>query len=1074
MIFFFTKTNADKSSHLPELDENNTKLLELDENNIELSKGFQHGKDVVKSGDRVEDPEAEPFVVENPGKKTTGHDSGKLSTDNQEGMDVEMADGPIKSNLYGGPFSAEVKDLPKKHAVEAEELFDIQEIGNLVPQHNIAPILEKLGGVNEVIHQLRSDVDKGIDDDLQGIDERRKLYGSNNYSNLPSSSFCSCVKITCKNIPLMLLLLCGLAELGLKIRKGKWHHESSLLVVIISIISIKSCVIYKQELHFSSIEKKRRDIMQVEVMRGGKKKQVSYLDIVIGDMVFLKNRDQVPADGLLIKGHLQIVDKSSAAERKSLIHVSPNEPYLFSGSKVCHGYGVMVVTGVGISTKWGQLMAAQPDAVRGKETQLQSKVRGGVSFAKNIGALVCIVVFAAVFFHGFIAPRKGSEDSWSFKLGQTSAVNTIETFLNIIQYALINAIVLVPEGLPLAVSCSLAHATKNLIANRVLTTGKLGDFENMGHVTSVCTDIRGSLTLDEMVVTKVWAAGEMRDPTTGLQHIGPYHRALIAEAISQNSTGNLLSMIQESDGEPEMFASPTETAALLWGSQSGLNYEYLRVQSTVLEVKSFDSTKKIAGVALCNAEIGKVHVHWKGAARPIVDRCEKVICLGDSIEEISPSLRSNVLSVIEGLENESLHCVAFSCREMDHTQVPSCDEMEKWKIPEDGLILFAVLGMKNPCRPEVFEAIHQCQAAGIKIRMITGDSLAKSKAIATDCGILNNGCNAVEASTFQNYPNAVRKSCSRKLEVMAGSSPTDVSLLISTLRENNEVVAVISAEVSDGLSFQTADQGPPTLGHQGTEVAARDSYVIIVGDDFPSVVHTIRWSRVVYLNTQKFLQFQVAPILTIGAVNVVSVLYTGDLSLTVAQLLWVSLLVVLGMLALAREPPSIDILVKPPVGINEPLMSNIMWRNLILQGFYQMVVLLLLQYTHLLKLGSGKDADDVKRTVLFNVLVFCQAFNLVNARESEKMNIFQGILRNWLLLGVEGGIVVSQIVLVEFLGMFASTAKLSWQYWVVSVLLGFLSWPVAMLGKLDHVPKRLVLDGPYNAACQRRPEMLVP
>ncbi|MCO5548250.1 hypothetical protein L7F22_001707 [Adiantum nelumboides] len=551
-----------------------------------------------------------------------------------------------------GPFiSAEVKDLPKKQfAMEAKKLFD-----------------RVLGSV----------VEKGKDDDsLQAIDVRRKLYGSRNY------------------IPLMLLLLCGLAALGLKIRKGNWHHESSLLVVIIFTISIKSCVIYMQKLHFSNIEKKWRKIMQVKV---------------------------------------------------------------------------------------GQLMPAQPDAVSVKETQLQSKVREGVSSAEYIGAIVCIVVFAAAFIHGFIAPRKGSEDSWSFKLGQTSAVDTVETFLNIIQYALINAIVLVPEGLPLAVSCSLAHATKNVIANLVLTTRKLGDFENMGHVTSVCID-------------------------------------------------------------------------------------------TVLRVR-------------------------------------------------------------------------LSCT-----------------------------------------AIHQCEAAGIKVRMISGDSLEKAEAIATACGILNNGFNAVEAST------------SSKLEVMAGSSLTHVSLLISILREKNEVVAVISA---DGLSSQEADQ----------------------------VMHTIRWSRAVYLNTQRFLQFQVAPILTIGAVNVLCVLYTGDLSLTVAQLLWVSLLmVILGMLALAQEPPSIDILNKPPVKINEPLMSNIMWRNLILQSFYQMVVLLLLQNTHLLKLG-GEDADDVKRTVLFNVFVFCQAFNLVNARESEKMNIFQGILRNWLLLGVEVGIVVSQVVLVEFLGMFASTAKLSWQYW---------------------------------------------
>ncbi|MCO5591995.1 hypothetical protein L7F22_045988 [Adiantum nelumboides] len=981
-------------------------------------------------------------------------------------MDVEMSDRPKHENdhLYEGPFSAKVEDLPTKHAVEAQTRLEIL---TLVPQHSTA-ILEKLAGVNGVIHQLRSNADKGVDDDSQAMDERRKLYGSNNYPKLPSTSFCSCVKIACKNIPLVLLLLCVLIALGLNVRKGKWHYESGLLVVIIFIISIKSCVIYMQKLHFSSIEKKRREIM-VEVMRGGKKKQVSHLDIVVGDMVYLKNRDQVPADGLLIKGHSLIVEESSATERKNLIHVSPSEPYLLSGAKVCNGYGVMVVTGVGLSTKRANLMAAQPDAVSDEETQLQSKVKEGVSFAEKIGASVCIVVFVAAFIHGFIAPTKGSEDSWSFKLGQTSAVNTVETFLNIIQYALIIVIVLVPEGLPLAVSCSLVHATKNLIANGVLITRKLGDFENMGHVTSVCSDIRGSLTLNEMFVTKVWAAGKMRDPTTGLQHIGPCHRALIAEAISQNSTNNLL--IQESDGEPGMFASPIETAALHWGLQSGLNYEH----SPVLQVESFDSFKKIAGVALGIAEIGKVHVHWKGAARPILDRCEKVLFLGDSIKDISPSLKSNVLSVIEGLENESLHCVAFSCRELDHTQVPSCDEMEKWKIPEEGLTLLAVLAMRNPCRPEVFEAIHQCQAAGIKVRMITGDSLAKAKAIATDCGILNDGCNAVEASTLQNYSSAVRKSCCPKLEVMAGSSPIDVSLLIRTLREKNEVVAVISAEISDGLSLQEADLGLPTLRDQGTEVATGDSCIIFLDNDFPSVVRIIQWSRAVYLNTQNFLQFQVAPILTIGVVNVISVLYTGDLSLTVAQLLWVSLLVViLGMLALALEPPSIDIFVKPPVGINEQLMSNIMWRNLIFQSFYQIVVLLLLQYnTHVLKL-EGKDADYVKRTVLFNVLVFCQAFNLVNARESEKMNIFRGILRNWLLLGVVGGIVVSQVVLVEFLGIFASTAKLSWKYWVVSVSLGFASWIVALLGKLLPVPKRLVLDGSYNTARQHRPHMFAP
>ncbi|MCO5606278.1 hypothetical protein L7F22_060465 [Adiantum nelumboides] len=283
------------------------------------------------------------------------------------------------------------------------------------------------------------------------------------------------------------------------------------------------------------------------------------------------------------------------------------------------------------------------------------------------------------------------------------------------------------------------------------------------------------------------------------------------------------------------------------------------------------------------------------------------------------------------------------------------------------------------------------------------------------------------------------------LTVMGVSSPADKLLMVSTLKERGEVVAVVEAK-DDGSFLLTFDV-------KTTAIALENSDIIITDDS--------RFSDCFFGNS-------------------ISYLVTGDLTITGAQLLWVNLIVVkLGMLALSQEAPSHDILDKPPVRVIEPLMSNIMWRNLLLQFFYQVSVLLYVQYSGIAcnPLKYGAEANDVNQTILFNIYVLFQVFNLVNARKIEKINIFQGIASNRLLLGVVSGVIFLQVMLVEFSDKFGSTVKLSWHHWMICIGGGFLGWPIALLGKFIYVPERLVLDGSYNSArqpSQRHPNVLAP
>ncbi|KAG9141391.1 hypothetical protein Leryth_001836 [Lithospermum erythrorhizon] len=348
------------------------------------------------------------------------------------------------------------------------------------------------------------------------------------------------------------------------------------------------------------------------------------------------------------------------------------------------------------------------------------------------------------------------------------------------------------------------------------------------------------------------------------------------------------------------------------------------------------------------------------------------------------------------------------------------------------------------------------------VRMVTGDNLQTARAIALECGILTsekdaNEDNIIEGKVFRDLSEKDRIEVAKRISVMGRSSPNDKLLLVQALRKQGDVVAVTGDGTNDAPALHEADIGL-SMGIQGTEVAKESSDIIILDDDFTSVVKVVRWGRSVFANIQKFIQFQLTVNVAALVINVVCAISAGDVPLNTVQLLWVNLIMdTLGALALATEPPTEHLMHRKPVGRREPLVTNIMWRNLLVQALYQVIVLLVLNFNGKSLLGleneSTEMASMVTNTVVFNAFVLCQIFNEFNARKPEEMNVFKGVTKNNLFLGIIIGTFVLQVLIIELGGKFFKVVRIDWHYWLLCLGIAVVSWPLAILGKLIPVPK---------------------
>ncbi|VAI56228.1 unnamed protein product [Triticum turgidum subsp. durum] len=700
----------------------------------------------------------------------------------------------------------------------------------------------------------------------------------------------------------------------------------------------------------------------------------------------------------------------------------------------------MQVTAVGLNTEWGLLMASISED-NNEETPLQVRLNGVATFIGIVGLVVAAMVLVVLFARYFTGHTTNADGTVQFVKGRTGVKSTIFGVIKILTVAVTIVVVAVPEGLPLAVTLTLAYSMRKMMADKALVR-RLSACETMGSATTICSDKTGTLTLNQMTVVRSIVGAIELQPQATIDKLSPTVTSLVLEAIAQNTSG---SVFEPEDGSTvEVTGSPTEKAILSWGLELHMKFAVERSKSAIIHVSPFNSEKKRGGVAVIGRD-SDVHVHWKGAAEIVLALCTNWLYVDGSTHEMTSDKANHFRKYIEDMAEQSLRCVAFAYRNLDPKDIPSEEQRINWELPDNDLTLIGIVGMKDPCRPGVRDAVELCTNSGVKVRMVTGDNLQTARAIALECGILTDPQASapviIEGKVFRAYSDAEREAVADKISVMGRSSPNDKLLLVKALKKNGHVVAVTGDGTNDAPALHEADIGL-SMGIQGTEVAKESSDIIILDDNFASVVKVVRWGRSVYANIQKFIQFQLTVNVAALIINVVAAISSGNVPLNAVQLLWVNLIMdTLGALALATEPPTDQLMKRTPVGRREPLVTNIMWRNLFIQAVYQVAVLLTLNFRgrdllHLTR-DTLEHSSKVKNSFIFNTFVLCQVFNEFNARKPEELNIFEGVSRNHLFLAVVSVTVVLQVIIIEFLGKFTSTVRLSWQLWLVSLAIAF-------------------------------------
>ncbi|TVU27075.1 hypothetical protein EJB05_29654 [Eragrostis curvula] len=909
------------------------------------------------------------------------------------------------------------------------------ELASITSKHDMKA-LKMHGGVDGISKKIRSEFDRGIS--ASDLDKRQSIYGINRYAEKPARSFWSFVWDALQDMTLIILMVCavlsavvGLASEGFP--KGMYDGLGIILSILL-VVMVTAISDYRQSLQFKELDNEKKKIF-IHVTRDGSRQKISIYDLVVGDIVHLSIGDQAPADGLFIHGYSLLLDESSLSGESDPVYISKDKPFILAGTKVQDGSAKMLVTAVGMRTEWGRLMSTLSEGGE-DETPLQVKLNGVATIIGKIGLVFATLTFVVLLVRFLI---EKCLTVGLFKWYSTDAL----TIVNYFATAVTIIVVAVPEGLPLAVTLSLAFAMKQLMKEKALVR-HLSACETMGSAGTICTDKTGTLTTNHMVVDKIWISEVSKsladnNSLDGLNSdISSTTLTLLLQGIFENTSAEV---VKDKDGTQTVIGTPTERAIVEFGlTLDGHDGEDRTC--TKVKVEPFNSDKKKMAV-LVSLPNGTYRWFSKGASEIVLEMCDMMVDGDGNSIPISEAQRKNILDTINSFACDALRTLCLAYKEVDE------DFDDNAESPTSGFTLICIFGIKDPVRPGVKDAVKACMSAGIVVRMVTGDNINTAKAIAKECGILTDDGIAIEGPEFRNKSPEEMRDLIPKIQVMARSLPLDKHTLVTNLRGMfREVVAVTGDGTNDAPALHESDIGL-AMGIAGTEVAKESADVIVLDDNFTTIINVARWGRAVYINIQKFVQFQLTVNIVALVINFVSACITGSAPLTAVQLLWVNMIMdTLGALALATEPPNDDMMKRPPVGRGESFITKVMWRNIIGQSLYQLVVLGALMFggEQLLNI-KGADSKSVINTLIFNSFVFCQVFNEINSREMQKINVFRGMISNWIFLGIIAVTVAFQVVIIEFLGTFASTVPLDWQLWLVSIGLGSISLIVGAILK---------------------------
>ncbi|XP_020832931.1 plasma membrane calcium-transporting ATPase 3 isoform X5 [Phascolarctos cinereus] len=690
----------------------------------------------------------------------------------------------------------------------------------------------------------------------------------------------------------------------------------------------------------------------------------------------------------------------------------------------------------------------EKSVLQGKLTKLAVQI-GKAGLVMSAFTVVILVIYFVI--HNFVIGGR----AW---LSNCTPVY-VQYFVKFFIIGVTVLVVAVPEGLPLAVTISLAYSVKKMMKDNNLVR-HLDACETMGNATAICSDKTGTLTTNRMTVVQSYVGDthykEIPDPN----NLNPKTLDLLVHAISINSAYTTKVLPPEKEGAlPRQVGNKTECALL--GFVLDLKQDFQPVRDQIPEQKlykvyTFNSVRKSMSTVICMPD-GGFRLFSKGASEILLKKCTNILNSNGELRSFRPRDRDEMVKkVIEPMACDGLRTICIAYRDFSAGQEPEWDN-ETEIVGE--LTCVAVVGIEDPVRPEVPEAIRKCQRAGITVRMVTGDNINTARAIAAKCGIIQPGEDflCLEGKEFNRRIRNEKGEIEQdrldkvwpKLRVLARSSPTDKHTLVkgiidSTIGEQRQVVAVTGDGTNDGPALKKADVGF-AMGIAGTDVAKEASDIILTDDNFSSIVKAVMWGRNVYDSISKFLQFQ----LTVNVVAVI-VAFTGacitqDSPLKAVQMLWVNLIMdTFASLALATEPPTESLLLRKPYGRDKPLISRTMMKNILGHAIYQLTVIFTLLFAGevMFDIDSGRNAPlhsppSEHYTIIFNTFVLMQLCNEINARKIHgERNVFEGIFSNPIFCSIVLGTFGIQIVIVQFGGKPFSCAPLTIEQWLWCLFIG--------------------------------------
>uniref|UniRef100_A0AAY4CYS0 Calcium-transporting ATPase n=1 Tax=Denticeps clupeoides TaxID=299321 RepID=A0AAY4CYS0_9TELE len=895
-----------------------------------------------------------------------------------------------------------------------------------------------------------------------------------------------------------------------------WIEGAAILLSVICVVLVTAFNDWSKEKQFRGLQSRIEQEQRFAVVRNGNVIQIPVADMVVGDMAQVKYGDLLPADGILIQGNDLKIDESSLTGESDHVRKSVDkDPMLLSGTHVMEGSGRMLVTAVGVNSQTGIIFtllgAGEAEEEKKEKKELEKSVTGAgpspqfCSQTQQDGAVAMEMQPLKSAEGGEVEDREkkkanvpkkeksvlqGKLTKLAVQIGKAGLVMSAITVIILVLYFVIETFVIgdkkwltectpiyiqyfvkffiigvtvlvvaVPEGLPLAVTISLAYSVKKMMKDNNLVR-HLDACETMGNATAICSDKTGTLTTNRMTVVQAYVGDQHYREIPDPGQINPNTLEIIVNAISINCayTSKILPPDVEG-GLAKQVGNKTECALL--GFVLDLKRDYATVREQIPEEKlykvyTFNSVRKSMSTVVKLPD-GSFRLYSKGASEILLKKCSFILATGGEPRSFRPRDREEMVKkVIEPMACEGLRTICIAYRDLPGDPEPDW-EQEADIVTE--LTCIAVVGIEDPVRPEVPDAILKCQRAGITVRMVTGDNINTARAIAAKCGIIQPGEDflCLEGKDFNRRIRNEKGEIEQeridkiwpKLRVLARSSPTDKHTLVkgiidSTIVEQRQVVAVTGDGTNDGPALKKADVGF-AMGIAGTDVAKEASDIILTDDNFSSIVKAVMWGRNVYDSISKFLQFQ----LTVNVVAVI-VAFTGacitqDSPLKAVQMLWVNLIMdTFASLALATEPPTEDLLLRKPYGRNQPLISLTMMKNILGHGAYQLVIIFTLLFVgeKIFNIDCGRNAPlhsppSEHYTIIFNTFVLMQLFNEINARKIHgERNVFDGIFSNPIFCSIVLGTFAVQIVIVQFGGKPFSCAPLNVEQWLWCLFVG--------------------------------------